>query len=61
MADEFRSIGFNVEEKCGKCGRRYMADGKPENMINRGWTRKWSWRKFSFIWVCQICNTKIRI
>lgn len=48
-------VGYIHLKKCDKCGRNWLAD-TDENMKNRGWARKWYWRKFRFIWICPICD-----
>ncbi len=52
-------VGLNQQVHCGRCARHFMSDGIKENLINRGWRRKWSWRRFRYIWVCPICETDL--
>jgi len=59
MADGYdfnTAIGARDEVVCGKCGRHWRCDSNKQNMLNSGWERRWSWRKFRFIWVCLTCQ-----
>jgi len=50
------AVGYIQQVHCGICTRHFLDDGKKENLLNRGWKRKWSWHKFRFIWLCPICS-----
>lgn len=42
---------------CDKCNDSYYlrSDISKEERRKLGWVRKWSWRKFRFLWLCPPC------
>ena len=63
MQKEMKYIPYMAIVPCEKCGDEYWLRSNitKEERKKLGWRRKWSWKKFCFIWLCPLCAPKIKL